>query len=228
MFIDEGQQALVSYGGRKTVFIPGPGVAPAPVLAAVALSTKPAGTAAYLGPGLAAGTYGYLFSWQCEDWEYPVSAEAQVTWNGPGLGEVRVTIPVLAPGATDINLYGRAVGAEVMLQRHLVAGVQGQVLAPLTFVDQGQAVDGQLQVAANTYYKRGGGRVHRLHVPGGGGALGNVTIADAANGDGSGGRGNIYGPTMAVVSSITDIQVVCPNGVLVTRAAATNLVLGAS
>ena len=170
MFIDEGQNLLATLGGKRLLPIPPP-AAPGPSLAAAALSTRASSGAAFSGPGLAPGTYGYLFSLLIDDFETPPSAEATVTWAGPGLGEVRIAIPTLPAGATGINVYGRTPAGEVMLARNALAQ-----LTIGTFLDQGQALDGQAAVPANSAFKRSGSRVHRLDAPGIGGTLGNVKI----------------------------------------------------
>src|SRR5689334_14318181 len=99
MFFDDGQHALTTYGGRRYVPIPLP-AAPTPVLAAVALSSQPASSAQAFGPGLAPGTYGYLFSLLWDGFEGAPGAEATVTWAGPGPGEVGITLPVLPAGVS--------------------------------------------------------------------------------------------------------------------------------
>src|SRR5581483_7826769 len=146
MFLDEGQNLLATLGGKRFIAIPSPAV-PTPALAAAALSTQPVSGQAF-GPGLAPGTYGYLFSLLIDDFETAAGAEATVTWAGPGLGEVRITLPGLPAEASGINIYGRTPAGEVLLARD----VHGQ-LASGTFLDQGQALDGQAAVPANSVYK---------------------------------------------------------------------------
>ncbi len=208
MFFDEGQNLLATLGGRRLLPIPTP-AAPAPVLAAATLSTQAASSAAALGPGLAAGTYGYRLSLLIDDFESAAGPESTVTWAGPGLGEVRITLPVLPAGATGVNIYGRTQGAEVLLVRAAV----GQ-LAPSTFIDQGQPLAGQQPVPANSAFKRSGGRIHRLHVPGTGGTPGNVKMMDTA--DPTGGTGiTVFGPSTPAAASITDLQIPCQAGILI-------------
>lgn len=125
-----------------------------------------------------------------------------------------ITLPPLPSGATAINLYGRTAAAEVLLARKLA----GQ-LSAVTFVDQGQALDGQAQVPANSVFKRGGGRVHRLHVPGTGGTPGNVKILDTADPLGAAGI-TLFGPTTPAAGSILDLQLPCKLGILIQSPAA--------
>src|SRR5579862_8357215 len=119
MFLDEGQNALTTWGGKRYVPIPLP-AAPTPVLAAAALSTQPVSSSQFFGPGLAAGTYGYRFSLLWDDFESAAGAEATVTWAGPGLGEVRITLPALPAGASGLCVYGRAAGGETLLARNVI------------------------------------------------------------------------------------------------------------
>jgi len=214
MYLDEGQNTLATLGGKRYVPIPLP-AAPVPAIAAAALSTHSPASAQFFGPGLAPGTYGYQFSLLWEDFEGAASAEAIVSWAGPGLGEGRITLPVLAPGVTAINVYGRASGAEVLLAR----AAAGQ-LSAATFVDQGQALDGQAPVPANSIFKRGAGRVHRIHVPGTGGTPGNVKMLDSADPTGAGALATIFGPTTLAAGSITDLQAPCRLGILIQSPAA--------
>ena len=213
MFFDEGQNVLATLGGKRLLPIPQP-AAPAPVLAAGALATRAASSSQFLGPGLAPGTYGYQFSLLIDDFETAPGAEATVTWAGPGQGEVRVTIPSLPAGATGINVYGRTPAGETLLARNAVAQ-----LTTGTFLDQGQALDGQAAVPANSAFKRGGGRVHRLHVPGTGGTPGNVKIMDTADPTGASGI-VVFGPTTPAAGSISDLQLPCKAGILIQSPAA--------
>jgi hypothetical protein len=214
MFFDEGQNVLTSEGGSRYVPIPLP-AAPTPVLAAAALSTQPASAAQLFGPGLAPGTYGYLFSLLWDGFEGAPGAEATVIWAGPGLGEVRLTLPALPAGASGINVYGRTAAAEVLLARNAA----GQ-LSSGTFVDQGQALDGQAKVPANSVFKRGAGRVHRLHVPGTGGTPGAVKVLDSADPTGAAALATVFGPTTLAAGSITDVQLPCKLGILIQAPAA--------
>jgi hypothetical protein len=209
MHLDEGQNALTSYGGKRYVPIPLP-AASAPTLAAAALSTKGPSNARFFGPGLSPGTYGYQFSLLWEDFEGAPGAESTVTWSGPGPGEVRITLPALPEGATGINVYGRTAGAEVLLARNAASQ-----LSAATFVDQGQALDGRAAVPANSVFKRGGGRVHRIHVPGTGATPGNVKILDSADPAGAAALATIFGPTTPAAGSIIDLQVACRRGILI-------------
>jgi len=209
MFLDEGQNALTTWGGKRYVPIPLPS-APLPALSAAALSTHAVSAAQFFGPGLAPGTYGYLFSLLWDDFEGAPGAETTVAWAGPGLGEVRLVLPTLPAGATGINVYGRAAGAEVLLARN----VAGQ-LSSGTFLDQGQAPDGQAPVPANSVYKRGPGRIHRIHVPGTGGTPGAVKVLDSADPTGGSPLATVFGPTTPPAGSITDLQVACKLGILV-------------
>jgi len=213
MFFDDGQHLLATFGGRRCMAIPAP-AAPVPVVAAAALASRPVSAAQYFGPGLAPGTYGYRFSLLIDDFETQTGAESTVVWAGPGLGEVAITLPTLPAGATGVNVYGRTAGSEVLLAR----AATGQ-LAGATFLDQGQAADGQAQVPANSVFKRGGGRVHRLHVPGAGGTLGNVKILDSADPTGASGT-VLFGPTTPAAGSIVDLQLPCKLGILVQSPAA--------
>ncbi|HVA23636.1 MAG TPA: hypothetical protein VMW62_04510 [Chloroflexota bacterium] len=209
MFLDEGQNTLTTWGGKRYVPIPLP-AAPAPALAAAALATHAVSAAQFFGPGLAPGTYGYLFSLLWDDFEGAPGAEATVVWAGPGQGEVRITIPALPVGATGINVYGRTAGSEVLLLRNAA----GQLTSG-AFLDQGQALDGQAQTPANSIYKRGPGRLHRLHVPGSGGTPGAVKVLDSADPTGSSSLATIFGPTTLSAGSITDLQVPCKLGILI-------------
>ncbi|HEU0169060.1 MAG TPA: hypothetical protein VFS62_14880 [Chloroflexota bacterium] len=208
MFIDDGQNLLATLGGKRYAAIPAP-AAPTPVLAAAALATRPSSAAQFFGPGLAAGTYGYRFSLLIDDVETQAGPEATVAWAGPGVGEVAVTLPALPAGATALNLYGRTAAGEVLLARN----VTGQ-LAAGAFVDQGQALDGQALVPANSTFKRGGGRVHRIHVPGAGGTPGNVKLIDTSDPTGASGV-VLFGPTTPAAGSITDVQLPFKAGLLV-------------
>jgi hypothetical protein len=209
MFLDEGQNALTTWGGKRYVPLPLP-TPPVPVLAAAALSTQAVSASQLFGPGLPPGTYGYLFSLLWDDFESAPGGQATVVWAGPGLGEVRVAIPTLPPGASGINIYGRTAGSEILLARNAT----GQ-LEPGTFVDQGQALDGQAQVPASSAYKRGAGRVHRIHVPGSGGTPGAVKVLDSADPTGASPLATVFGPTTPAAGSITDLQVPCKLGILV-------------
>jgi len=208
MFIDEGQNLLATLGGKRYAAIPAP-AAPTPALAAAALSTRPSSAAQFFGPGLAAGVYGYRFSLLLDDVETQAGPEATVTWAGPALGEVAIALPALPAGATGLNLYGRTAGGEVLLARNA-----GSQLAAGTFIDQGQAMDGQGLVPANSLFKRGGGRVHRIHVPGTGGTPGNVKLLDTTDPTGASGI-VLFGPTTPAAGSITDVQLPFKTGLLV-------------
>jgi hypothetical protein len=214
MFIDDGQNALATEGGKRYVPIPLP-AAPAPTPAAAALSTQAPSSPQFFGPGLAAGTYGYKLSLLWEDFESPAGAEATVNWAGPGLGEVRISLPALPAGCTGLNIYGRTPAGEVLLARN----VSGQ-LSGATFVDQGQALDGQAAVPANSVYKRGGGRIHRIQVPGSGGTPGAVKVLDTGDPTGATGLATVFGPTTPAAGSITDLQVPCKLGILIQYPAA--------
>ncbi|MFI5267730.1 MAG: hypothetical protein ACHQ7M_10180 [Chloroflexota bacterium] len=209
MFLDEGQNVLTTWGGKRYVPIPLP-TAPVPALAAAALSTRAVSGAQFFGPGLAPGTYGYLFSLLWDDFESAPGAEATVIWAGPGLGEVRVTMPTLPAGASGINVYGRTAGSEVLLARNAA----GQ-LTTSTFLDQGQPLDGQAQVPVNSVYKRGAGRIHRIHVPGSGGTPGAAKVLDSADPTGASPLATVFGPTTPAAGSITDLQIPCKLGILV-------------
>jgi hypothetical protein len=219
MFLDEGHNALATLGGKRYVPLPLPG-APTPVLSAAALSTKAPSAAQFFGPGLAPGTYGYQFSLLWDDFEGAPGSEATVVWAGPGQGEVRITLPVLAAGVTGVNVYGRTPSGETLLAR----AVAGQ-LAAGTFLDQGQALDGQAAVPANSAFKHGAGRAHRIHVPGSGGAPGAVKILDSAEPTGAAALATLYGPTTPAAGSITDLQVPCKAGMVVQYPAGMTLVL---
>lgn len=208
MFIDQGQNLLATFGGAQTLPIPMP-AAPTPVLTAAALATRPVSSAGFFGPGLAAGSYAYRFSLLMGSFESPPGPEAAVTWAGPGLGEVAITLPALPAGASGINVYGRTAGSEVLLAR----AAAGQLTAA-TFLDQGQPLDGQAQAPANSVFKRGGGRLHRLHVPGTGGTPGNVKIMDTADPTGASGL-TVFGPSTPAAGSITDLQLPCALGILI-------------
>src|SRR5579883_1338985 len=175
MYLDEGQQALITYGGKR--YAPAPLRVPAaPTLAATALTSQAVSSSQFLGPGLGTATYGYRLSYMWEDVEGPAGPEATVAWAGPGQGEVRITLPILPAGVTGVNIYGRTASGETLLARNAV----GQ-LSPSTFLDQGQALDPQLPVPANSVFKRGGSRLHRIHVPGTGGTPGAVKVLDTAD-----------------------------------------------
>ncbi|MBV8086912.1 MAG: hypothetical protein JO247_19060 [Chloroflexi bacterium] len=212
MFIDEGQNLLATLGGKRCAAIPAP-LAPTPVLAAAGLATRPSSAAAYFGPGLATGTYGYRFSLLIDDVETQAGPEATVAWAGPGAGEVAISLPALPAGATGLNLYGRTPAGEVLLAR----SVAGQ-LAAGTFVDQGQPLDGQALVPANSMFKRGGGRIHRIHVPGTGGTPGNVKLLDTTDPTGASGT-VLFGPTTPAAGSITDVQLPFKAGLLIQSSA---------
>lgn len=214
MFIDEGQNALATEGGKHYVPIPLPG-APAPVLASAALSTQAPSSSQFFGPGLAAGTYGYKFSLLWDDFEGAAGAEATVAWAGPGQGEVRITLPALPAGCTGINIYGRTPLGEVLLARNAGGHLSGS-----TFVDQGQALDGQAAVPANSVYKRGAGRIHRIHVPGSGGTPGAVKVLDTNDPTGASSLTTMFGPATPAAGSITDLQIPCKLGILIQSPAA--------
>jgi len=218
MFLDEGQNLLTTWGGKRYVAIPAP-AAPTPVAAAAALGTRPSSAASFFGPGLAPGTYGYRLALLLDDFESQPGPEATVTWAGPGSGEVSISLPALPAGATGLNLYGRTAGSELLLARNVV----GQLTAG-TFVDQGQPLDGQAQVPANSVYKRGGGRVHRLHVPGTGGTPGNVKVVDTNDPTGASGT-ILFGPSTPAAGSITDLQLPCAAGILIQSPAGMVLVV---
>jgi hypothetical protein len=214
MFFDEGQNALATLGGKRYVPIPLP-AAPAPVLSAAGLSSHPSSSAQFFGPGLPAGTYGYLFSVLWDDFEGAPGAEATVAWAGPGPGEVRVTLPALPAGATGLNLYGRTPAGERLLAR----AAAGQLTAG-TFLDQGQPLDGQAPVPANSVFKRGSGRVHRVQVPGTGGTPGAVKILDSADPTGGAALATVFGPSTPAAGSINDLQTPCKAGILIQSPAA--------
>lgn len=222
MFIDDGQNALATEGGKRYVPIPMP-AAPVPTLAAAALSTQAPSSSQFFGPGLAAGTYGYKFSLLWDDFEGPAGAEATVAWAGPGQGEVRITLPALPAGCTGLNVYGRTAAGEVLLARN----VSGQ-LSGTTFVDQGQALDGQAAVPANSVYKRGAGRIHRIHVPGTGGTPGAVKVLDSNDPTGASSLATVFGPTTPAAGSITDLQLPCKLGMLIQAPAAMVLLVSYS
>jgi hypothetical protein len=219
MYLDEGQQALTTIGGKRYVPLPLP-VPAAPGLAAAALGTRAASSSQFLGAGLAPGTYGYLLSYMWEDFEGPAGAEATTTWGGPGQGEVRITLPALPAGVTGVNVYGRTPAGETLLARDAA----GQLSAG-TFLDQGQPLDGQAPVPANSAFKRGGSRLHRIHVPGTGGTPGPVKVLDSADPTGAAALATLFGPTTPAAGSVADLQVPCRTGILVQFPAGMTLVL---
>ena len=219
MFLDEGQNALATFGGKRYVPAPLP-VPAAPALAAGALSNRAVSSAQFLGGGLAAGTYGYVLSYMWEEFEGPAGSEATVSWAGPSLGEVRLTLPALPAGVTGVNVYGRTPSGETLLARNAA----GQ-LSAATFLDQGQPLDPQLPPPANCVFKRGGGRIHRIHVPGTGGTPGAVKVLDSADPTGAAPLATLFGPTTPAAGSITDVQAPCRAGMLVQFPAGMTLVL---
>ena len=98
-------------------------------------------------------------------------------------------------------------------------------LAAGTFLDQGQALDGQAQVPANSVFKRGPSRVHRIHVPGSGGTPGAVKVLDSADPTGASPLATLFGPTTPAAGSITDVQIPCKLGILVQYPAAMTFVV---
>ncbi len=67
------------------------------------------------------------------------------------------------------------------------------------------------------------GRLCRIHVPGTGGTLGNLTVYDNSAGTGSGPI--MYGPTTPSTSAIIDIQMPCANGITVVSGSPTTFIV---
>ena len=78
-----------------------------------------------------------------------------------------------------------------------------------------------ISTATTTTVLSAPGRLCRIHVPGTGGTLGNVTVYDNTSGSGTA----IYGPTSPSAGDIIDLQLPVQTGITVVTAAATTLIV---
>lgn len=78
-----------------------------------------------------------------------------------------------------------------------------------------------ISTATTTTVLSAPGRLCRVHVPGTGGTLGDVTIYDNTAGSGTA----IYGPTSPSAGDVIDLQIPVQTGITVVTAAATTLIV---
>jgi hypothetical protein len=74
-----------------------------------------------------------------------------------------------------------------------------------------------ISTATTTLVLTGAGRLCRIHVPGTGGTLGNVTVYDSLTATGT----VLFGPTSPSAGQIIDLQIPVGTGITVVTAAAT-------